>query len=69
MKIINEKNYLSDKGKVFQHKESKIIFGWGICLGDTDTIDNYEEIDCPEEYKGQIEFDNCVLNDSNLEVD
>jgi hypothetical protein len=60
MKTINEKNYLSDDGKVFRHKESKIIMGWGICLGDDDSIDNYEEIDCPNEYKNNEEYDNMI---------
>lgn len=60
MKTINEKNYLSDEGKVFQHKDTKIILGWGICLGDNDSIDNYIEIECPEEYKGNKDYDNSV---------
>ena len=60
MKTINERNYLSDEGKVFMHKEKKEIMGWGICLGDNDSIENYEEVDCPEEYKGQKDYDNTV---------
>ena len=60
MKTINDRNYLSDEGKVFQHKESKNIMGWGLCLGDIDSIENYEEIDCPEEYKGNPDYDNTV---------
>ena len=60
MKTINEKNYLSDEGKVFQHKDTKVILGWGICLGDNDSIDNYIEIECPEEYKGNKDYDNSV---------
>lgn len=60
MKIINEKNYLSDEGKVFQHKETKTILGWGVCLGDNDSIDNYNEIECPEEYKGNTDYDNLA---------
>ena len=34
--------------------------GWGICLGENDSIDNYIEIDCPEEYKGNRDYDNTV---------
>jgi hypothetical protein len=34
--------------------------GWGICLGDNDSIDNYIEIDCPEEYKGNRDYDNLA---------
>ena len=60
MKTINERNYLSDEGKVFHNKETKVIMGWGICLGTTDSIENYEEIDCPEEYKGNRDYDNTV---------
>ena len=43
MKTINDRHYLSDEGKVFIHKETKDIMGWGICLGDNDSIENYEE--------------------------
>ena len=60
MKQINETNYLSDEGMVFRQKETGIIYGWGISLGLTDTIDNYEEVDCPEEYKGNEAYDNTV---------
>ena len=71
MKTVNEKNYLSDKGKVFIHKESQEIMGWGICLGDNDSIDNYEELDCPEEYKGNQDYDNTIekTNVSNKRID
>ena len=60
MKQINETNYLSDKGMVFKQKATGIIYGWGISLGLNDTIDNYEEVDCPEEYKGNKDYDNTV---------
>ena len=60
MKQINETNYLSDEGKVFRQKETSIIYGWGISLGLTDTIDNYEEVDCPEEYKNNEAYDNTI---------
>lgn len=63
MKQINETNYLSDEGMVFRQKETGIIYGWGISLGLTDTIDNYEEVDCPEEYKGNAAYDNTVKED------
>lgn len=61
MKIIDSINYLTDEGKVFIHKDTKNIMGWGICLGENDTIDNYDEVDCPEEYKGNEDYDNTVL--------
>jgi hypothetical protein len=60
MKQIDEMNYLSDEGKVFVQKETGIIYGWGISLGLNDSIDNYEEIDCPEEHKGDRSYDNTV---------
>lgn len=60
MKQIDETNYLSDEGKVFVQKETGIIYGWGISLGLNDSIDNYEEIDCPEEHKGDRSYDNTV---------
>lgn len=60
MKQIDEMNYLSDEGKVFVQKETGIIYGWGISLGLNDSIDNYEEIDCPEEYKGNRNCDNTI---------
>lgn len=60
MKQINETNYLSDEGMVFRQKETGIIYGWGISLGLNDTIDNYEEVDCPEEYKGNEAYDNTI---------
>ena len=60
MKQINENNFLSDEGKVFKHKETNEIMGWGICLGEGDTIENYDEVDLPEEYKGNKDYDNTV---------
>ena len=60
MKKIYDRQYLSDAGKVFQNKFSNDILGWGICLGNNDSIDNYIEIDCPEEYKGNQDFDNLI---------
>jgi hypothetical protein len=60
MKKIDDINYLSDEGKVFQNKDTYDIMGWGICLGENDSIDNYIEIDCPEEYKGNRDYDNTV---------
>ena len=60
MKQINENDFLSDEGKIFKHKETNEIMGWGICLGDNDSIDNYTEIDLPEEFKGNDDYDNTV---------
>lgn len=63
MKQINEIDYLSDEGMVFRQKETGIIYGWGISLGLNDTIDNYEEVDCPEEYKGNESYDNTIKSE------
>lgn len=63
MKQIDETNYLSDEGMVFKQKETGIIYGWGISLGLNDTIDNYEEVDCPEEHKGDEAYDNTVKSE------
>lgn len=63
MKQIDEINYLSDEGKVFEQKETGLIYGWGISLGLEDSIDNYEEVDCPEEYKGNRDYDNTIKNE------
>ena len=60
MNKIDDRQYLSDDGKVFQNKFSNDILGWGICLGNNDSIYNYIEIDCPEEYKGNQDFDNLI---------
>lgn len=60
MKIINEITYLSDESKVFVNKKTKEVMGWGICLGDNDSIENYDEVDCPEEHKGNQDYDNTV---------
>ena len=60
MKQINETNYLSDEGKVFVNKNNGLIYGWGISLGLNDSIDNYDEVECPEEYKGNKDYDNTV---------
>ena len=66
MKTTDNRNYLSDEGKVFINKETKGIMGWGICLGDNDSIDNYDEIDCPEEYKGNRDYDNTVKKEVKI---
>ena len=76
MNKIDDRQYLSDEGKVFQNKFSNDILGWGICLGENDSIDNYIEIDCPEKYKGNQDFDNLIkketksheLHKSNIEI-
>ena len=58
---VDKINYLSDKGKVFKNIHSGVIFGWGICIGKNDSIDNYVEIDCPEEYINNEDYDNTIV--------
>ena len=53
-------NYEADKGKVFVRKADGMVMGWGLGLGSADSIDNYEEADCPEEYKGMEGYDNTI---------
>lgn len=60
MKQINGTDYLSDTGMVFKQKETDVIYGWGISLGLNDSIDNYEEVECPERHKGDNRYDNTV---------
>ena len=59
---VDKINYLSEEGKVFKNIHSNIIFGWGICIGENDSIENYVEIDCPIEYKGNIDYDNTIIS-------
>lgn len=63
MKEVNNNLYLSDEGKVFIHKETQEIMGWGICLCESDSIENYDEVDCPEEYKGNKDYDNTIKDE------
>ena len=62
MKQIDNRNWLADEGKVFQQTSTGAIYGYGICLGDEDSIDNYQEIDNPDpnnpEYNPNCRIDN-----------
>ena len=62
MKQIDDRNWLADEGKVFQQTSTGEIYGYGICLGDEDSIDNYQEIDNPDpnnpEYNPNYGIDN-----------
>ena len=53
-------NYSADKGRVFIRKSDQQIVGISIGLGDNDSIENYYEIDCPNEYKGLEGYDNTI---------
>ena len=60
MKTRNYINYEAEKGKVFIRKADNRVVGFGIGLGATDSIENYDEIDCPNEYKGLEGYDNTI---------
>lgn len=62
MKTKDYINYEADKGKVFVRKADGLVMGWGLGLGSADSIENYEEIDCPEEYKGMEGYDNTMFD-------
>ena len=47
MKTENNRQYYCDEGKVFRRKADGFIMGNGLDLGDTDSIENYEEVDNP----------------------
>ena len=61
MKTTDYINYEADKGKVFVRKADGLVMGWGLGLGSADSIENYEEADCPEEYKGVDGYDNIMF--------
>lgn len=63
MKTKDNINYEAGKGKVFVRKTDGMVMGWGLGLGSADSIDNYEETDCPEEYKGMEGYDNTIGED------
>ena len=58
MKTADYINYEADKGKVFVRKADGLVMGWGLGLGSADSIDNYDETDCPDEFKGVDGYDN-----------
>lgn len=60
MKTTDYINYEADKGKVFVRKADGMVMGWGIGLGSADSIDNYDEVDCPDEFKGVGGYDNAM---------
>ena len=53
----NEKHIIADEGKLLKQKSSNVIFGTDVFLGTViidgelveDTIDNFEEIDMPDD--------------------
>jgi hypothetical protein len=64
MKQIDNRNWLADEGKVFQQTSTGEIYGYGICLGDEDSIDNYQEIDNPDPNNPEYN-PNCGIDSSD----
>lgn len=60
MKTLDNINYEADKGMVFVRKSDSLVVGFGLGLGSKDSIENYDEIECPQEYKGVIGCDNTL---------
>jgi hypothetical protein len=60
MKTTDNINYTADRGMVFIRKSDNRVMGFGLGLGSLDSIDNYYEIDCPDEYKGEDGYDNTI---------
>ena len=52
MKTRDSINYIADEGKVFVRKSDGEVMGFGLGLGSSDSIENYDEVECPSEYKG-----------------
>lgn len=48
MKTENNRQYYCDEGKVFRRKNDGFIMGDGLDLGNTDNIENYEEVNNPD---------------------
>lgn len=63
MKTRDKINYTAEEGKVFIRKSDNQVMGYGLGLGSLDNIDNYEEIDCPEEFVGKEGYDNTISNE------
>ena len=60
---------LADEGKVFVRKSDGEVMGFGLGLGSSDSIENYDEVECPSEYKGIEGYDNTISDDVVIEVE
>lgn len=69
MKTKDRINYVADEGKVFARKSDREVMGFGLGLGSSDNIDNYEEIECPSEYKGIEGYDNTISDREEVVID
>ena len=69
MKTTDRINYIADEGKVFVRKSDGEVMGFGLGLGSSDSIENYDEVECPAEYKGIEGYDNTISDDVVIEVE
>ena len=69
MKTTDGINYIVDEGKVFVRKSDGKVMGFGFGLGSSDSIENYDELECPSEYKGIEGYDNTISDDVVIEVE
>ena len=69
MKTTDRINYIADEGKVFVRKSDGEVMGFGLGLGSSDSIENYDEVECPSEYKGIEGYDNTISDDVVIEVE
>ena len=63
-------HYKAQEGMTYQRKVEGYIMGNELYLGKfidgtDDVIENYEEVDCHEEYKGNKDYDNTVKGETN----
>lgn len=68
MKTRDNINYIADEGKVFVRKSDGEVMGFGLGLGSSDSIENYDEVECPSEYKGMEGYDNTISDDVVIDV-
>ena len=69
MKTTDRINYIADEGKVFVRKSDGEVMGLGLGLGSSDSIDNYDELECPSEYKGIEGYDNTISDREEVVID
>lgn len=67
MKKIDERNYQAEEGKVLVCKSTGQRIGTGVCLGENDFIENYEESLMTEE-EIQQERESQERNKSRIKV-
>lgn len=68
MKTTDRINYIADEGKVFARKSDGEVMGFGLGLGSSDSIENYDEVECPAEYKGMEGYDNTISEEVVIDV-